>query len=178
MIITAGKGFKEIFTVAAATVICIFILHCIAATIWNRLEVRVYKAFQLYECITEQKMLKMDYSKLDSPKVKDLKERIRRDNNWGAGLFSVFWRGNVVPAIIVGAPVIYYIIKSEKLIVFVLLLIMIVCMAVSKKGGAYFHKRVAAYMYKNYEEDEERKERTTVSWLFAFGDGYFYNNGN
>lgn len=180
-----GKEFKEIFTVAAATTVGIFILNCIASTIWNRLEVRVYKSFQLYTCITEQKMLGMDYSKIDDPKTRELKEKIMRDNNWGAGLFSVFWNGNAIIhgglklifAVIVGAPVIYYIIKSNNAIIYIVLLAIIVFVVISKKSTLFFQNKLYDYMYREYETDEERMEVTNVTWDYAFGDGFNYKNG-
>lgn len=184
--LTEGKGFKEIFTVAAATTLGIFILHCIAATVWNRLEVRKDKAYHLYECITEQKMLNMDYSRIDSPEIRDLKERIRRDNNWGAGLYSIFWSFdsaiyisfNILSALIVGIPVIYHIIKSKNILVYVLLLIMVVFTVISRKGAVHFHKRVSDFMYNTKcESDEERKEMVSVTWDYAFGEDYSYKNG-
>lgn len=184
--ITQGKGFKEIFTVAAATTIGIFILHCIASTIWNRLEVRKNKAFRLYSCITEQKMLNMDYSRIDSPQVRDLKERIRRDNNWGAGLYSVFWRYdafiyislNILSALVVGAPVIYHIIKSKNILAYAILLIVVIFIIISRKVSAHYHKNVSDYMYGEKKmTDEERKETVAVTWDFAGGEGYSYKNG-
>ncbi len=180
-----GKGFKEIFTIAAAATVGIFILNCIASTIWNRLEVRVYKMFQLYTCITEQKMLNMDYSKLDDPKIRELKERIRRDNNWGAGLFSVIWQGNgiihgalkLILAFVVGAPVIYHMIISKNPVIYVLLFAIIVLVVISKKGNVYYQKKLYDFMYKEYDSDEERIEVANVAWDYAFGESYNYKNG-
>ena len=183
--LTQGKGFKEIFTVAAAAALGIFILHCIGSEIWNRLEVRAYKAFQLWLCITEQKMINMDYSKIDSPKIRELKERIRRDGNWGAGLFSAIWNGNgiiyeainLILAFTVGAPVIYHMVKSKNPAVYVIFFVIIVFIVVSKKSSIYFQRKLYDFMYAEYDSDEDRMELANVTWDYTFGEGYSYKNG-
>ena len=37
------------------------------------------------------KFQQMDYSLIDSPYVKKLSDRIDKANNWGAGIYSLFW---------------------------------------------------------------------------------------
>ena len=83
--IIAGKNFKEVFAVTLITLIVILALNFIASSIWNRMEVRREKIFLLYSCMTQTRMLNMDFSRIDSPEIKELRDRIRRDNNWGAG---------------------------------------------------------------------------------------------
>ena len=46
--------------------------------------------------MTQTRMLNMDFSRIDSPEIKELRDRIRRDNNWGAGINSLFWQGNAI----------------------------------------------------------------------------------
>lgn len=36
--------------------------------------------------------LTMDFELLESPRINDLKTRIRNDNNWGAGIYSILWQ--------------------------------------------------------------------------------------
>ncbi len=130
-------------------------------------------------------MLNMDYSKLDDPKIRELKERIRRDNNWGAGLFSVIWQGNgiihgalkLILAFVVGAPVIYHMIISKNPVIYILLFAIIVLVVISKKGNVYYQKKLYDFMYKEYDSDEERIEVANVAWDYAFGESYNYKNG-
>ncbi len=180
-----GKAFKEIFAVAAITTIFIFIIRFIASTVWNKLEVRARTAYQLYECITEEKMLQMDYAKIDSPVVKELKDRIERDLNWGSGLYSVFWQFNgilygcfnLIFAIIIGIPVIYHVAVSYEFTIYVAIILIVIVLIVTKKIFVHYKKYVAQGMFRNYETDEERIERATVTWQYVYGDGFNYKNG-
>lgn len=181
----AKKGFEHIFTVAAATTVFVFLLHFIASIVWNHLEVRKETTYQMYECVVEQKMLQMDYTWIDSPRVKDLKDKIRADMNWGAGLYSIFWQANgvlytcfhLVFAIAIGASVFYYIWKSGNYMLgFILLCILVVFLAAQKLSNHY-QRYVNQFMYYRETEDEKRKENIGATWDWATGDGFSYQNG-
>lgn len=65
--LTEGKSFEEILFAALASTAGIFLLHVMGSTVWNNLEVRRQNMYYLYSCITEEKMLDMDFSRIDSP---------------------------------------------------------------------------------------------------------------
>ncbi len=182
--ITAGKDVKEIMTVTAIVVVGIFVLSFIASSIWNRLEVRKEYMYNMYSCIIETKLLEMDFSRIDSPVVKELKDRINRDNNWGAGLHSVFWQFNgilytifkFIGAIIVGAPVAVHIVNAGKYEILIILVVLAVIAGVSAKCRVYYKKLSDKFMYGEYT-DEERKEKVSFCWGFSMGDGFNYKNG-
>lgn len=170
--------------VTGITTMGIFILNSIASTIWNRLEIRREKMFYLYSSMTEMKMLSMDFSRIDSSEIKELKEKMNRDMNWGAGLNSVFWQFNgilfeifnIIGAIILGMPVIIHIMASKRYDVIFVLLIVIFIAVLGIQCQEYFHKKVQAFMFRSYTE-EEKEDMFCLSWMFAQGDGYHYKNG-
>lgn len=90
------RSFSEIFSIAVGAVLGIFLLSSIASMIWNRMEVRVEKMYYVYACYVQTKMMQMDYSRIDSPEVRDLEMRIIKDMNWGAGLYTVFRNVNAI----------------------------------------------------------------------------------
>ncbi len=179
------KSFKEIFIVVVIITVSIFIFRFIASTIWNKLEVRCWSVFKMYECITEEKMLKMDYSRIDSPEVKALKDRIIKDTNWGSGLYSVFWDFNKILygcfhllfAIIIGVPIIYHIAISKKFAIYAAIIIAIVFMFITKKLYVRFRKKVEKIQYADWNTDEERLEKSSVTWQYVYGDGFSYKDG-
>jgi len=178
------RGFMEIMTVTGIATAGIFIASCIASMIWNQLEIRREKMFYLYSSMMEMKMLFMDFSRINSPEIKELRNRIDRDMNWGAGLNSVFWQFNgilyeifnITGAIILGAPVIVSIIKSGKSEVVIILLIIGFFAAFGIKWQRYFEKKMQKFMFRSYQE-EEKEELFSFAWDFASGLGFNYKNG-
>lgn len=182
--ITAGTDFKVMISVVAGVTVSIFVLRYIASSVWNRIEVRAQEMYSRYSCIVEKKMLNMDFSRIDSPVVRELKDRIRKDQNWGAGLYSVFWQFNgilyttfnLIGAVIVGAPIIGYLISSGRVEVLFILAVLIALVILCIKAKVYFRKKEEKYMYYTYT-DEEKKEKFSCTWGFACEDGYNYKNG-
>lgn len=178
------KSFSEIMTVVAGSLAGILILHFIASSVWNRAEVRCEGMYYLYECMTQTKMLDMDFSRIDSPEIKDLRDRINRDNNWGAGIYSVFWQFNaiifgffnILGAVIVGAPVIKYLVISEKYQVIFVLIILVILVAAGSKCRVFFKKKSDQFMF-SFLKEEEKEEQLSFSWEFSSETGYSYKNG-
>lgn len=182
--IIAKKDFKEVILVIACTLLVILVLSFVASSIWNRMEVRREKAFSLYTCMTQTRMLDMDFSKIDSPEIKELRDRIRQDNNWGAGINSLFWQGNsilfgffnIIGAIIVGLPVINFMFASGKYYVIIVLVALAVILIIAMKTGIYFKKKTYQFMFGKIKE-EDKEDLITFAWDFASGNGYNYKNG-
>lgn len=183
--VSQGRGFGELMPVIAAVTAIIFVLHCVTSRIWNRVcKIKQDDMYYRYSCMIESKMLQMDYSRIDSPEIRELKNRIASDNNWGAGLYSTFWQTdgllytvfNLIGAIVVGMPVLFYIVRTKRLEVFVILLLLLVITVICMKCRVYFLKKSQRFMYKSYT-DKEREEKATFVWGFAMGDGYDYKNG-
>lgn len=183
--VSQGRGIGELMPVIAAVTAVIFVLHCLTSRVWNRIcKIKQDDMYYRYSCMIETKMLKMDYSRIDSPEVRELKNRILSDNNWGAGLYSTFWQTdtliyvffNLIGAIVVGMPVLFYIAETKRGEVFVILLILLIFSAVCLKCRMYFMKKSQRFMYKEYT-DKEKEEKTTFAWTFSMGDGYDYKNG-
>lgn len=90
--ISTGKAFLHLITAVAVCVGIILVIRCISDALDHWLNIRQDRIWHLYDCITETKMLDMDYSRIDSPEIKELKSRIWKDNNWGAGINTIFWQ--------------------------------------------------------------------------------------
>ncbi len=178
------KGYQEIMIVTVAVTVGIFILSFIASTIWNHLEVERERMYWIYTSMTQEKMLILDFSRINSPEVRDIQTKIDRDMNWGAGLNSVFWQFNhilyqilnILFAVFVGMPVFTQIVVSNQWQAGLILLIIILLAIIGMKGRAYFVKIHEKFLYTTIKE-EEKEEMFCCCWEFARGDGFNYKNG-
>jgi ATP-binding cassette subfamily B protein len=175
------KSFQEIMTVTVSTLVGIFLLNFIASTIWNRMEVRRNQSFYLYESMIQVKMLKMDFSEIDSPKVRKLQEKIMNDMNWGWGLNTVFFQVNgilygiynIIGAILVGGPVFLLMFTSKRYEVLLIFLFVILAAVLGLKKTAEFEKKESDTL-RNWDEADEF---CSICWTFPLGNGYHYKNG-
>lgn len=183
--IGSHKGFQEMMTVTGGCIAVILLMRFVASTIRNRMEVRRNYMACLYSGAVQTRMLNMDFSRIDSPEIRKLKDRINKDNNWGAGLNSVFWQGNtilyhladIVGAVVLGAPVIGYLIYSGSPVVWLLLAVLVIVSAGSLYMQVYFKKLTDSYRYAEFKTVEEKEDTFCFCWPFSFGDGFSYQNG-
>ncbi len=182
--VIAKKSFKEVLSVIIFTLFVIFILSFIASSVWNRMEVRREKVFSVYSCMTQTKMLDMDFSRIDSPEIKELRDRIRNDNNWGAGINSLFWQGNAIifgifniaGAVFVAFPVANLLFGTGRKYVFIVLFILLIILIISIKTGVYYKKKADQFMFGKVKE-EDKEDLLTFAWDFACGNGFNYKSG-
>lgn len=155
-----------------------------ASSIWNKMEVRRERAFSLYTCMVQTKILDMDFSRIDSPEIIELRNRIMADNNWGAGINSLFWQGNsiifgffnIIGAAIIAFPVINFLFESGRFYVTIIFLVLVIILIAAMETGIYFKKKTYQFMFRKYNDDE-KEELITLSWHFASGNGFNYKNG-
>lgn len=179
-----SREYKEIMMVVIIVTAGIFVLSFIASTIWNKLEVRRERMYWIYTSMTEEKMLTLDFSRIDSPEVKEIREKINRDMNWGAGLNSVFWQFNYVLyqlfnilfALIVGMPILADIIISGRWEAGLVLCFIILFAIVAMKCRGYFNEKQVKFLHEDLKE-EEKEDKFCCCWGFAYGDGFQYKNG-
>ncbi len=184
--LAAGENFRQCFPVAAVTCILLFFLQLGGGILQSRLDVRWEIVYCKWDCITEQKIMEMDFAKIDSLKTRKLRERIWQDNNWGAGINTINWKMmsilnglcRLVGAVIVGLPVLVYMVQARSGVILLILLGMILMMAAGSVLGARYEKRLQQFMMGNKDRtDEERIERANLSWDLACGYGYSYRDG-
>jgi len=184
-IIGSGKSFREMMGIVTAAVLGILLLHFITSTANGRMEVRRSIIAALYDNSVETRMLNMDFSRLNSPELKMLQDRIRADNAWGAGINSVLWKGNtllhylwdILFAVILGAPVVGYLIRSKSAAGWLVLAAILLTSAAVLRLRAYFRKRNSDFIYHFGKDPEEKEELTNFSWQFGQGTMFDYKNG-
>ena len=116
---THGKSFQQLIVTVGIVLAAALLLNFIASTVWNRCEVRRGYIYNMYESMREAKVIAMDYSRVDSPEVRALKEQMERDMNWGWGINTPIFCINdilyqlcsMVAALILTYPVLCYLLK-------------------------------------------------------------------
>ena len=118
--LTAGADFRQCLAAAAATCALLFVIQFSGGMLHNRLNVRWETIYRRWDCMTEEKILQMDFANIDSPQTRKMRERIWRDNDWGSGIHAMRWQVHIVlnslcslvGAVLVGAPVFFYIVRA------------------------------------------------------------------
>ena len=182
--IVGGTSLRQMLIVIAVALGASFVLSCIASTIWNRMEVRRDDMYYRYSSAVELKILTMDYSRVDSPEVAKLRDRIQRDMNWGAGLNSVFWQFNgilytcinIVMSTFVGLPILVQLFDGGNRDVLLVLVLLILLAVVALKVRVHFRKMSERYMEYDLKE-EDKEELFCHCWPLAQGGGFNYKNG-
>lgn len=182
--ISTGKEFLHLITVVAVCVGIILIIRCISDALNHWQNIRQDRIWHLYDCITETKMLDMDYSRIDSPEIKELKNRIWNDNTWGAGINTIFWQFagladhcvRFIIAFVLAVPVIGYIIRAKRYETVAVFLIMVAIVTVCHRFLVHFRKQAMLYMFSSLKE-EEKEEKAHFCWEFSNEDNFDYRYG-
>ncbi len=183
--IRAHAAIREMLVVIVSSVFGIMLLQFLSGAVYHRMEVRREQMYYLYECETQTKMLEMDFSRIDSPKVKELKDRIRKDNNWGAGINGVFWSCNdimenvfqLTGAAVVGFPVAAFLFRSKTAAVWLLMAALAAVQVVSVFLRMRFGRQRDRWRYHEAESAQEKEETFCFAWDFAGQGSYNYKNG-
>lgn len=183
--LAAGADFRRSFLVAAVTCVLLFAVQFCGGMLQNRLNVRWEIIYRKWDCMTEEKILKMDFAKIDDPKTRKMRERIWQDNNWGAGINTIRWyMANIFSrlcrlagALIVGAPVFLYIAQAGSAAILLVLAVILIALAAGSALGTLYEKRLQQFMMGKEETDEERIENASLAWDLAMNYGHSYREG-
>nr|WP_307991579.1 ABC transporter ATP-binding protein [uncultured Niameybacter sp.] len=90
--LSLGRGYKEVVGTALMGVSFVGILTLVDGFVAKKKSVRVNVGVKRFDMERSKKTLVMDYEQLESPVAQEIRNRIKNDNNWGAGFNSVFWQ--------------------------------------------------------------------------------------
>lgn len=88
----SGSDMKTLLTVSFVSVMTVFLLTGFGAYIKKLKNVHIDKCGKRYDTLMSLKTISMDYPLLDSPAINDIRTRIKHDNDWGAGFYSLMWQ--------------------------------------------------------------------------------------
>lgn len=88
----SGERLQKLLTVSIISVFAIFLLTVLLSYMKKLKEIHIHRCKSRYDTLMSMKTVTMDYPLLDSPEVNEIRERIRHDNEWGAGFYSLVWQ--------------------------------------------------------------------------------------
>jgi len=95
--LSQGKDIHALILISILTVGGIFALTIINAYLGKIKDIHTEICVKKFDMKMSIRTLTMDYELLESPKVNDIRTRIRNDNNWGSGFYSMIGQ---LPALI------------------------------------------------------------------------------
>lgn len=177
----AGNSMKEIVGKAALLLCISFLLRMAASILWNEvMQPRRENVKRVYDGNLAAKYQNMDFSLIDSPYVKKLSERIEKDNNWGAGLYNLFWDFdaivygimNMLCSLAVAFPVIKIIAVSKNPWMYsgiaALGLILFVLTKVTAKCSAAYNEELLKDWEDRFPSKEHLKKYADFTWQWVW----------
>lgn len=87
-----GTDYAYILKVTIGTAILLSGAASIDYFIDKHLEMAMNVMETQYMALQQEKIMNLDYALIDSPRLKEIRERMRLERNWGAGIYSMFWQ--------------------------------------------------------------------------------------
>lgn len=175
---------KHIVIMIIVTLTLCLGIKVITSHLYQKVCVIREKSAKRYIMKVEEKVMNMDFSRVESPLVKEMRDRIQNDNNWGAGLYSIYWAYDgimynilhMVGAVFVGFPILIRIFgtKNPAIITIIIFLIAVLIFSNIKITN---NTKILTQIQQGRYSDEELKQKATFGWSFALYDGFSYKNG-
>lgn len=174
-IIPAAAGY---ITLSLVLGICLNVLAKYAATAEK-------ETYDKYYFMFSEKLMEMDYAGLDSPRFREIYNRIYKDRNYGKGVGNFFWQYNslvsnamnIVGAIVVGVPVIMRVFRQGNAVGIILLAasaaVNIALMKLRIKKDAQYKDAIMREQFTG----EEAAGKASLTGQFANEEYYEYRNG-
>lgn len=144
--IAGGFAFAELFKRVIIGVVLLSLGGSVLNILNRRIDVKRQMIAEKYTALQQEKIMNMDFSMIDSPRLKELRERIRLENNWGAGIFTVFWCGKgalealvrIVGAVMIGIPMFSYFQREDGGWLWAVLVLLFLMLGIGLKWYRYF----------------------------------------
>lgn len=88
--LVSGITIPKLLLAAGTGLLAVFIVHVVRGYIDKIYSLHTDLCFRNFNMELSRRTLTMDYQLLDSPLANEIKEKISRDNDWGAGFYSMF----------------------------------------------------------------------------------------
>ncbi len=182
--LTAGEDLWGLTGMAVSACILLGVLKAASSALKASIAVKRELMAKRYDVMQNAKLTELDFSMLDSPRLKEMQEQIRMNNNWGAGIYSVFWfmeslTGDLLRlfgAAAAGASVFRYLGGGNTLSSACIMMILIFLIFLGMRIYRHFQK-ITQYIMFHYPTPEEKKVFYHFIWVFATLTKYHYQNG-
>ena len=160
----AGREYRELLTVALIAVAVRFLIGRLESFLTKVQGVRNDVAMKKIYIEKAEKYMKLDFQLLESPKIHEINDRIRRDNNWGSGFYNLSfylsWTLDNIFGFIVGAAVLIPMLFRYNIgggIPFVIGL-MLFGGVLTAINGIFFGKKITNLLNNSHKDDKGKPE--------------------
>lgn len=182
--LTAGVDFGGLMRAAVLVCILLGILKAVSYALKSSMNIRKDLMARRYDSMQKEKLAELDFALLDSPRLREMQELIQRNNNWGSGIYTVFWYMEpmitavlrLVGAVAAGGTVFRYLGGGNTLPSVCVMLTLAVFFLLGMKVVQHYQKIGLYFMY-HFPSLEEKKRFTSHTWAFATLGRYQYQNG-
>ena len=185
MIVQKDSAEKIILTVAGFLA-AYYVLQMLTGFFAHQNEIKKESIGRKYEFMVTKKMMDMDYSLVESPRVQEIRKRMETDNQWGSGIYEYFWHVDGVfemPLSIFFGLVLLIPMFSEVsltnvsvgMILFVMLMTAVFfILKYQKKKEAQFETRLFNPLF---DTEKEMADKCSLVWTMVLEENYNYKNG-
>lgn len=182
--LASGADLWGLTRMAVSVCILLGLLKALSSALKASITVKRDLMARRYEAMQNGKLTDLDFSLLDSPRLKEMQERIMMNNNWGAGIYSVFWFAEglfrdllrLVGALVAGASVFRYLGGGNGLSSACIMVILVFLIFLGLKAFLHYQKNTHYIMFHVFTPEEKKKFYHFV-WDFAGLRNYRYQNG-
>lgn len=182
--LTSGTDFEGLMKTAVLVCILLGVLKAVSNVLKASIEVRRDLIARRHDSMQQGKLAELDFSMIDSPRLKEMQELIRRNNNWGAGIYTAFWYAEsmitgllrLFGAVAAGASVFRYLGGGNTLPSACIMMVLVFFLFLSMKIFTHYQEMEKYFMFHVFTL-EEKKRLLNYVWPFATLSGYQYQNG-
>lgn len=182
--LTAGEDFRELMRVAVWVCILLGVLQAASSALDAFIRVKRDLMARHFDTMQQEKLVELDFSMIDSPKLKELQEQIWRNDNWGAGIYTIFWMTEnmsrellrLLGAVAAGSAVLRYLGGGNTLSSACIMLILIFLIFLGMRVYGHYRKIVQYFMF-HIPTTEEKKWCYDFTYQFATLAKFHYQNG-
>lgn len=174
----AGVHWRVIMKEAAVLLGAILICRILESFFRNRLSVKREAIGSRFDLLMSKKLMEMDFSLVDSPLLERLKTRIMKDNNWGAGIFTIFWSSDwflesllsLAGAVLFIVPILAEIVRTGNWTAMLLLLLLVLLVLGLNRLEMKAQAEVNEWLLKDmFGTREEMAKKAGLIWPFVTG---------
>lgn len=184
-LLEAGAAWRTVMGEAFVFAVLILVCRILESFFRKRYEEMREAVGSRFDLLISQKMMQMDFSLVDSPLLEQLKTRMQKDNNWGAGIFTIFWCFDrlaekvlsLLLAVVFLAPVLSEIVQTGNRMAVVFFLLACLCMFGFTRAKLRSQAKINEVLFKDmFDSREEMARKSGFVWPLTNGE-FPYQSG-
>lgn len=182
--LSEGTDYAYVLKVAVCAAVLLSLSASADYFLMKHLDLKEHMIENEYMALQQEKIMDLDFSLIDSPRLKEISERMQRERNWGAGIYSVFWNVKgvlqyllmVIGAFVVLVP--YFVSRTVRFSTgtSLMLVVMGIGLILSLRIISWLNKKMLHFMF-HIPTREEKEWFMNYVWDFATLGKFSYGNG-